>query len=167
MAVYPKPHLSLNPLEHRRFPYLLRGWTFAAQSGLEHRHHLYPAAGRIRLSGGGHRLVQSLRAGLGVVHDAGGGLLRGSGRAGFADAAPEIFNTDQGVQFTSAAFQAPLLAAQVKLSMDGRGRVFDNIFVERLWRSVKYQEVFLHDYENVAQSRCGLGRYFPFQYLVS
>ena len=75
---------------------------------------------------------------------------------------PEIFNTDQGVQFTSAPFQAPLLAAQVKLSMDGRGRLFDNIFVERLWRSVKYEEVFLHDYQNVGESRRGLGQYFPF-----
>jgi putative transposase len=54
---------------------------------------------------------------------------------------PELFNTDQGVPFTSVAFQAPLLSAQVRLSRDGRGRVFDNILVERLWRSVKYEEV--------------------------
>ena len=57
------------------------------------------------------------------------------------------------MQFTSADFQAPLLAAQVQLSMDGRGRVFDNIFVERLWRSVKYEEVFLHDYQDVGEGR--------------
>ena len=75
---------------------------------------------------------------------------------------PEIFNTDQGVQFTSAQFQAPLLAAQVRLSMDGRGRAFDNIFVERLWRSVKYEEVYLKDYRDVAEARQGLGEYFGF-----
>jgi putative transposase len=75
---------------------------------------------------------------------------------------PEIFNTDQGVQFTSAQFQAPLLAAQVRVSMDGRGRAFDNIFVERLWRTVKYEEVYLKDYRDVPAARQGLGNYFPF-----
>ncbi len=75
---------------------------------------------------------------------------------------PEILNTDQGVQFTSTTFQAPLLAAQVRLSMDGRGRAFDNIFVERLWRSVKYEEVYLKDYRNVAEARQNLDQYFPF-----
>jgi putative transposase len=75
---------------------------------------------------------------------------------------PEIFNTDQGVQFTSAQFQAPLVAAQVRLSMDGRGRAFDNIFVERFWRTVKYEEVYLKDYRNVAEAHHGLGNYLPF-----
>jgi putative transposase len=75
---------------------------------------------------------------------------------------PEILNSDQGVQFTSTPFQAPLLAAQVRLSMDGRGRAFDNIFVERLWRTVKYEEVFLKDYRDVPEARHGLGLYFLF-----
>ena len=66
------------------------------------------------------------------------------------------------MQFTSTQFQAPLLAAQVRLSMDGRGRAFDNIFVERLWRSVKYEEVYLKDYRNVAEARHGLNQYFSF-----
>jgi putative transposase len=78
------------------------------------------------------------------------------------DQRPDIFNTDQGVQFTSQQFQAPLLTAQVRLSMDGRGRVFDNIFVERLWRSVKYEEVYPNDYEDVRAAHQGLSRYFPF-----
>jgi len=77
-------------------------------------------------------------------------------------ARPEIFNTDQGVQFTSAQFQAPLLAAQVRVSMDGRGRAFDNIFVERLWRTVKYEEGYLKDYRDVPEARQGLSQYFPF-----
>jgi putative transposase len=163
MAVYPKPHLSLNPLEHRRFPYLLRGVNIQRPNQVWSSDITY-----IRLRNGfvylaavidwfsryvlAWELSTTLEVGfcVAVVEQA----LRAQ--------RPEIFNTDQGAQFTSVAFQAPLLAAQVKLSMDGRGRVFDNIFVERLWRSVKYEEVFLHDYQDVGQSRCGLGRYFPF-----
>ena len=75
---------------------------------------------------------------------------------------PEIFNTDQGVQFTSAVFQAPLHLAQVRLSMDGRGRAFDNIFVERLWRTVKYEEVYLKEYRTVCEARESLQLYFSF-----
>jgi putative transposase len=73
---------------------------------------------------------------------------------------PEIFNTDQGSQFTSAAFTGCLEAAGVRVSMDGRGRCFDNIFVERLWRTVKYEEVYLKEYGDVAALAAGLGQYF-------
>ena len=76
--------------------------------------------------------------------------------------APEIFNTDQGSQFASEEFTARLEAAQVRVSMDGRGRVTDNIFIERLWRSVKYEEVYLRDYADGAEARRGLERYFRF-----
>ena len=75
---------------------------------------------------------------------------------------PEIFNTDQGAQFTSAAFTSVLHSHGVKISMDGKGRYIDNIFVERLWRSVKYEEVYLHAYESVSEARAGLARYFAF-----
>ena len=75
---------------------------------------------------------------------------------------PEIFNSDQGAQFTSAAFTGRLEAADVRISMDGRGRALDNVFVERLWRSVKYEHVYLYDYERVAELRTGLGHYFEF-----
>ena len=75
---------------------------------------------------------------------------------------PEIFNTDQGAQFTAEAFTSVLLERGVKISMDGKGRCIDNIFVERLWRSVKYEEVYLHAYENVAEARVGIARYFAF-----
>src|SRR5713226_731709 len=67
-------------------------------------------------------------------------------------ATPEIFNTDQGVQFTSAEFTNRLKAADVRISWDGRGRVLDNIFVERLWRSVKYEEVSIKDYQSVSDA---------------
>jgi putative transposase len=75
---------------------------------------------------------------------------------------PEIFNTDQGAQFTSEEFTSALLERDVKISMDGRGRCLDNIFVERLWRSLKYEEVYLYAYESVSVARAGVGRYFQF-----
>jgi putative transposase len=77
-------------------------------------------------------------------------------------ACPEIFNTDQGSQFTSEIFTGRLLERKIQISMDGRGRAFDNIFVERLWRSVKYEEVYLKDYRNVSEARDGLKGYFEF-----
>ena len=77
-------------------------------------------------------------------------------------ARPTIFNTDQGSQFTSLAFTGVLQQHGVQISMDGRGRFLDNIFVERLWRSVKYEEVYLHDYQIVPEAIAGLGRYFQF-----
>ena len=76
--------------------------------------------------------------------------------------APEIFNTDQGSQFTAEDFTAPLLANAVKVSMDGKGRWVDNVFVERLWRSVKYEEIYLHAHESVRELKTALTRYFNF-----
>ena len=75
---------------------------------------------------------------------------------------PCIFNTDQGSQFTSVAFTDVLLSAGIKISMDGRGAWRDNVFVERLWRSVKYEEVYLHAYANVAEARASIDRYLTF-----
>lgn len=75
---------------------------------------------------------------------------------------PGIFNTDQGAQFTAAAFTDVLREGGVKVSMDGKGRYTDNIFVERLWRSLKYEEVYLHAYDSVREARDGIGRYWGF-----
>lgn len=75
---------------------------------------------------------------------------------------PEIFNTDQGSQFTSQAFTGLLLDNGIKISMDGKGSWRDNIFVERLWRSVKYEEVYLRAYDSVGEARSSIGRYFSF-----
>tara|TARA_B100000315_G_C14501847_1_gene552733 strand:- start:72 stop:932 length:861 start_codon:yes stop_codon:yes gene_type:complete len=75
---------------------------------------------------------------------------------------PEIFNTDQGSQFTSDAFTSVLLAHGVRISMDSVGSYMDNVFVERLWRSVKYEEVYLKAYESVAEARAGIGAYLRF-----
>ncbi len=74
----------------------------------------------------------------------------------------EIFNTDQGSQFTTPRFTEPLLTKGVKVSMDGRGRALDNIFVERLWRTVKYEYVYLHELASVSEARCGLAQFFKF-----
>ena len=73
---------------------------------------------------------------------------------------PEIFNTDQGSQYTSTHFTQPLLDRQIIISMDGRGRALDNIFIERLWRSVKYEDIYLKDYQSVSELRDGISDYF-------
>ena len=75
---------------------------------------------------------------------------------------PEIFNTDQGSQFTSTAFTEVLKQHHIRISMDGKGRWIDNVFIERLWRSVKYEEVYLHAYETINQAKDGLKKYFNF-----
>jgi putative transposase len=75
---------------------------------------------------------------------------------------PEIFNTDQGSQFTADAFTKPLRDRGIAISMDGKGRCIDNVFVERLWRSLKYEEVYLYAYETPQQARDGIGRYLEF-----
>jgi putative transposase len=75
---------------------------------------------------------------------------------------PEIFNTDQGAQFTATAFTEVLEAAKIQISMDGRGRALDNIFVERLWRTVKYEDIYLKEYPTVPALSAGLSSYFPF-----
>jgi putative transposase len=75
---------------------------------------------------------------------------------------PDIFNMDQGCQFTSAEFTGDLRKREIRISMDGRGRAFDNIFVERLWRSVKYENIYLKGYQTMSEAQEGLKRYFYF-----
>ena len=163
MAVYPKPRLSHNPLAHRRFPYLLKGLAIVRPNQVWSTDITY-----IRLRNGFvfltavldwfSRYVLAWELSITLEADFCVAVLA---RA-LAAQRPEILNTDQGVQYTSLAFQAPLLAAQVRLSMDGRGRAFDNIFVERLWRTVKYEEVFIKDYRDVTEAHQGLAQYLNF-----
>lgn len=75
---------------------------------------------------------------------------------------PEIFNTDQGSQFTSTEFIKVLASREIKISMDGKGAWRDNVFVERLWRTIKYEEVYLHAYDSVPEARASIGRYLGF-----
>jgi putative transposase len=163
MAVYPKPRLSLNPSAHKRFPYLLKGLVLERPNQVWSTDITY-----IRLQSGFvyltavidwfSRYVLAWELSITLEVDFCVSVLAHA----MASQSPEILNTDQGVQYTSDQFQAPLLAAQVRLSMDGRGRAFDNIFVERLWRSVKYEEVYIKDYRNVPEARQGLHNYFHF-----
>ena len=161
-AVYPKPRLSVGGAGHKVYPYLLRNvvidrvnqvWStdityIPMPAGFMYLTAVMDWYSRFVLS---WRLSNTLDVDfcLEALDEA---LSRGL---------PDIFNSDQGVQFTSADFTGRLEQAKVQISMDGRGRCFDNIFVERLWRSVKYEDIFLHDYETIGEVRTGLGRYFP------
>jgi putative transposase len=90
------------------------------------------------------------------------GFVLAAARRALDQARPQIWNSDQGSHFTSPQYTAMLLAADVQISMDGRGRALDNIFTERLWRTVKYEEVYLHDYASPREARDGLARYLQF-----
>ena len=162
-AIYPKPRLSLAGKGHRIYPYLLRGvkverkdqvWStdityMAMPSGFMYLAAVIDWFSRYVI---GWRLSNTLDGAfcLEVLEDA----LRG-GR-------PEVFDTDQGVQFTAAAFTGRLESAGVAVSMDGRGRALDNAFVERLWRSVKYEDIYIQGYDTVPGLHRGLARYFAF-----
>jgi putative transposase len=83
-------------------------------------------------------------------------------QASWAYGVPEIFNSDQGSQFTSPQFVSELLAKGARVSMDGKGRAIDNVFIERLWRTLKYEEVYLHDYSSGTEARSAIKKYFQF-----
>lgn len=163
-AVYRKPNLSFNGAQHRRFPYLLRGVPIRRANQVWSADITY-----IRLQGGFVYLVAIidwfsryvLAWELSNTLDA-GFCLTALDAALLRYGLPDIFNSDQGVQFTSADFIERLEREKIQISMDGRGRCFDNIFVERLWRSVKYEEVYLKGYETVDDAHTGLDGYFPF-----
>jgi putative transposase len=165
-ALYPKPRLSLPGMPgatEKRDPYLLRGRTIAEVNAVWSTDITY-----IRLHGGFLYLVAVLdwHSRYVLAWELSNTLdtsfclaaLEGALQQG----QPQIFNTDQGVQFTSAAYTGRLEQAGIQISWDGRGRALDNIFVERLWRSVKWEEVYLHDYQTVADAYDGLDRYFHF-----
>ena len=162
-AIYPKPRLSLAAAGQQIYPYLLRGVPILHVNQVWSTDITY-----IRLLGGFvylvavidwySRYVLSWEVSTTMESDF---CISALQRALHRDQ-PEIFNTDQGSQFTSTAFTGILKEHGISISMDGRGRALDNIFVERLWRSVKYEEVYLHDYEDVPQALAGLGKYFKF-----
>jgi putative transposase len=162
-AIYPKPRLSLAGKGHRIYPYLLRGvkverrdqvWStdityvpmpsgFMYLAAVIDWFSRYVIAWRLSNTLDGEFCLE-------VLEEA----LKG-GR-------PEVFNTDQGAQFTAAAFTGKLEAAGAAVSMDGRGRALDNVFVERLWRSVKYEDIYIQGYDTVPGLHRGLARYFAF-----
>lgn len=162
-AIYPAPRLSQRHPEHQIYPYLLRNLVIERPNQIWGLDITF-----IRLRGGWlylvavldwfSRFVVSWELSQSLEVDF---VLSAIDRA-LLQTAPEICNTDQGSQFTSPRFTERLLAAGVQISMDGRGRVADNIFTERLWRSVKYEEVYLHDYGSPREAQQNLKRYFNF-----
>jgi putative transposase len=162
-TIYPKPRLSLPGEQSVRYPYLLRGLSIDRINQVWSCDITY-----IRLARGSVFLVAIidwfsrfvLAWELSTTLDT-SFCLEALDRS-LQAARPQIFNTDQGAQFTSRDFTDRLLQSAIRISWDGRGRALDNIFVERLWRSVKYEEVYLKDYQTVSEARKGLADYFHF-----
>ncbi len=165
-AIYPKRkfNLSIPDKQHKIYPYLLKGleinhpdqvWATDITYIRMHKGWLYLVAVMDWYS----RKV--ITWDISLTLDA-GFCVETLKRALETGRKPEIFNTDQGSQFTSYAFTKVLKDHDIAISMDGKGRAFDNIMVERLWRSVKYEEVYLKDYQTVAEAVLGLKRYFDF-----
>ncbi len=163
-AVYPKPRTSQAGKGHKIYPYRLRGLAITRpnQGWASDICYIPMAKGFMYLTvilDWYSRRVLAWRVSNTLDTEACiEALEEALGRYG----APEIFNTDQGAQYTSEAFTSRLQAHRVMISMDGKGRWVDNVFVERLWRSVKYEDVYLHAYETPAELRAGLFRYFTF-----
>ena len=162
-AIYPKPRLSQPNPDHKIFPYLLRGLIIDRCNQVWSTDITY-----IRLEKGFVYLMAIidwysryvLNWALSTTLEA-DFCIEALSEA-LAQAQCEIFNTDQGSQFTTRRFTDPLLDKGIKVSMDGRGRALDNIFVERLWRSVKYEKVYLNDFRTVQEAYQGLKEYFEF-----
>ena len=160
----PKPNTSKPAPEHPVYPYLLRGLTISRPnqvwaSDITYIPMAHGFAYLVAIIDWYSRRVLAWR--LSNTLDTGfciEALEEAMGRFG----EPEIFNTDQGSQFTSADFTDVLLDRGIKVSMDGKGRYIDNIFVERLWRSLKYEEVYLNPYDSLVEARDGIGCYFRF-----
>jgi putative transposase len=162
-AIYPKPRTSIPTHDHKIYPYLLRGLVITRPDQVWSSDITY-----IPLPGGFMYLVAIMDWYSRYVL---AWRLSNTLDSLFCIAAlqealrrrqPEIFNTDQGCQFTSLAFTGILEAANIRISMDGRGRALDNIFVERLWRTVKYEDIYLKNYATVLALIDGLTRYFAF-----
>ena len=162
-AIYPKPNTSKANKSHEKYPYLLKDYPIVRPGQVYSTDITY-----VRLDGGfaylcavidwHSRYVLSWRLSNTLDTDFCLEALEESLRKGV----PEIFNTDQGCQFTSKEFTGVLKRAGVFISMDGRGRALDNIFVERLWRSVKYENIYPMNYRTMQQARNGLEEYFKF-----
>ncbi len=163
-AIYRKPNLSRRHPQHKIYPYLLRNME------IDRVHQVWscdityiPMAHGfmylVAVIDWHSRVVLSWRMSNTMAPDfCVEALEEAFGRYG----KPEIFNTDQGVQFTCEAFIAALVTRGIRISMDGKGRCLDNIFCERLWRSLKYEDVYLKAYKTVAEAKVGIGAWFSF-----
>jgi putative transposase len=163
-AIYRRPNTSKPALGHKIYPYLLRSVAVerANQVWAMDITYIPMARGFVYLAAvvdWASRRVLSWR--VSITMDV-AFCLEAVEEALAKHGRPEIFNTDQGSQFTSAAFTGALLDHAIAISMDGKGSWRDNVFVERLWRSVKYEEVYLKAYDSVGEARASIGRYFDF-----
>jgi putative transposase len=162
-AVYPKPRLSRPGEGHKIYPYLLKDLPIERVNQVWSTDITYIRMARgfcylVAVMDWHSRFVLSWSLSVTMEMDFCLEALAGALRR----ARPEIFNSDQGSQFTSERFTGELLKRGVTISMDGRGRCFDNIFIERLWRSLKQEEVYLKDYQQVSEARSGIERWFQF-----
>ena len=163
-SLAPKPNTSKPNHEHPVYPYLLRGLTIDRPNQVWAADITYIPLARgfaylVAIMDWHSRRVLSWR--LSNTLDSSfcvEALQQALSRFG----RPEIFNSDQGAQFTAQAFTGILLAAGSKISMDGKGRCIDNVFVERLWRSLKYEDIYLKAYTDLVEARAGIERYFQF-----
>jgi putative transposase len=160
-AVYPRPRTSTADKAHKKYPYLLRGldinrpnqvWCADITYVPMPRGFMYLVAVMDWFS----RFVLAWQ----LSNSLDGSFCLAALQLALRHAQPEIFNTDQGVQFTASDFTGELEAAHIQVSMDGRGRFLDNIFIERLWRSVKYEDIYLKNYDSVPDLAVGLESYF-------
>ena len=163
-ALYRRPNTSKPEPGHQVFPYLLRGMRIGRPNQVWAMDITYipMARGFVYLAAvvdWYSRRVLSWRLSITMTVDF---CLEAVEEALAKYGKPDIFNTDQGSQFTSGDFVGLLVANRIEISMDGKGSWRDNVFVERLWRSVKYQEVYLRAYDSVTEARASLGRYFNF-----
>src|SRR4029079_4197969 len=162
-AIYAKPRTTVAGRGHRVYPYLLRGVSIDRADQVWSADITY-----IPLVGGFMYLTATIDwysryvVGWRLSNTLDGAFCAEMLDAVLATGRPEVFNTDQGVQFTAEPFTSRLATAGVAISMDGRGRCLDNVFVERLWRSVKYEDIYIRGYETVPELERGLGRYFGF-----
>ena len=162
-AIYPKPRTSLGNSKHEKYPYLLRNvpitynnqvWsTDITYIGME-RGFMYLVA----VIDWHSRYVLSWE----ISNHMEVGFCMETLKSALKQGKPDIFNTDQGSQFTARTFTQILKDHQIKISMDGKGRAIDNVFIERLWRSVKYEHIFLYQYKNGLELWQGLNQYFNF-----
>ncbi len=162
-AIYPKKRILSGGAEKKIYPYLLRNLKIVRPNQVWSTDITYipMAQGFLYLTAvidWYSRCVLSWR----VSNSLDGSFCIDTVDAALAHGVPEIFNTDQGVQYTSEAFTEVLRSHSIKISMDGRGRALDNIFVERLWRTVKYEDIYIKNYETGSGLNKGMDRYFHF-----
>jgi len=162
-AIYPRPKTSLAGKGHKIYPYLLRGLEITRPNQVWSSDITYIPMRQgfmylVAIMDWFSRYVLAWQ----ISNTLDGYFCQDVLQQALQQAQPEIFNTDQGVQFTAHEFTGYLEKAEIRISMDGRGRALDNIFIERLWRSVKYEDIYLKDYATVPELDAGVAAYFRF-----